>query len=322
MTLLHNHQVAEEDSVAQQETGILNTSSYKEAPFQAGAPLSTITEVDSEAATDLDKIHIDIDDTMVSNKQADMNLPSLEEQIDSWTFLKAEECSDSDDAVWSASVPPVSGRPGSTSSLENTLVNSDEEYEGSSKSFVDLDGQHRTLPQDRNGTSGYDDASGPFAPIFAAAQLENLHPSNLKRALSEVTDAVGDELSARINDATRGMDVPAMADNVIGPIFRVPEQFSALQRAGRRKYREFDNMSVPSVFSRKRRASKQDEPDYDAMEMADARGIFAREMAALARKTIVAQGICYIHQVVMCQLLHCDLELALVSCCRHLTKKK
>ena len=152
-----------------------------------------------------------------------------------------------------------------------------------------------------------------MSPTICRAQLENLHPSNLKRALSEVSDAVGDELFARINDATRGMDVPAIADTVIGPIFRVPEQFSALQRAGRRRYREFDNMSAPRIFSKKPHASDQEEPDYDAMEMADARGIFAREMASLARKAIVAQGICYIHQVVMCQLLHYDLELALVS---------
>ena len=313
MALSQDHQVAEEDSVAQQETGTLNTSTYKEALFQTEAALPNITEVNSEAATDLNKTSNNVDDTMVSNQHPAVDSPSPEEQIDHWTFLTVEEQSDCDDVIPSASAPSALERPGSASSQENTLVNSDEEYEISSKSFVDLDGQHRTLPQDRNGTSGYDDASGPFAPIFAVAQLENLHPSNLKRALSEVSDAVGDELFARINDATRGMDVPAIADTVIGPIFRVPEQFSALQRAGRRRYREFDNMSAPRIFSKKPHASDQEEPDYDAMEMADARGIFAREMASLARKAIVAQGICYIHQVVMCQLLHYDLELALVS---------
>ena len=259
------------------------------------------TEISSDAVADSSAEIVNSENASASDKHAGKNWPSQdeEEKIEDWTILTMEECISIEDAVRSASASPVSQFPDSMSPHENMVGSSDEEPNGdNTDAFVPLDGQFISLQHIKNPSSSINTATG-----FRA----------LKRTISQATEAVSDEISARINEAAQGMDAPAIADNIIGPLFRIPEKFSAFQRVGARKYRQFDNLPAPRLPFLKRHRSDPTEPDYEATAIIDARRIFAGKMAEQARKAIVAQGICDSYQVIFCQHLHYDLEIALVG---------
>ncbi|KAF1971987.1 hypothetical protein BU23DRAFT_599923 [Bimuria novae-zelandiae CBS 107.79] len=150
----------------------------------------------------------------------------------------------------------------------------------------------------------YNNGNLPRAPILGVSHTGELcrqEPSNtlsvtnLKRKFDAATESLTDELSSRINAATAGLDIPALAGCVTDPIFRLPNKLSAIGKACKRGYQYVDNNASKPEFleKRKRRRSNQGEGDYEFMTgMKDAHRKFAHEMAARVREALEEQGIC------------------------------
>lgn len=242
-------------------------------------------------------------------KHVDMALFSVKERRLSTTSITfSEDNYNVSRNLRSASAPPSLPALDGAPIYEDTCVFHDEEkYGDDADTFVIPPRQAPLFLHERNGTLGNELAAGVRAPFTAMARAGRSGkrkmgrlPSAMKRTLDETADATTSKISENIKSFTKNMDVPNIGDTFIGEIFRAPQHIAALKDAGRQALKKLDNSTTPSMFvPRKHRASSG--LDYDVLEqmqVLDAARLFAREMAARARRALVEEGICDDYQVV------------------------
>lgn len=184
-------------------------------------------------------------------------------------------------------------------------------------------------PSARNGALKNEMAAAMLTPTITAARAgeackrkaeDLLAPRTLKRAYNNTASAVTDEISAYINGFAAGYDAPEIAGRVVQPIVDMGEKIPSRKEASKLVDKVTDRVQGWFGKRKKRRSITQDILDASNMkDMSDAHQVFAREMAAKARRLLVTEGICHRWQVVCDRSTmrwQCSLVSSLVSICK------
>ncbi|KAJ4360963.1 uncharacterized protein N0V89_001532 [Didymosphaeria variabile] len=167
----------------------------------------------------------------------------------------------------------------------------------------------QNYPSERNGTLKNEVAAAVCTPVATASKAgeavkrkaeDILTPGTLKHVLDNMKATVTDGASAYVNGVTAGYDFPEIAGRVIEPIVNIADNIPSREETSKFVDAITDRLQEWFGKRKKRRSTEPDILDPDNMaNMEDAHQVFAREMAAKARRFLVSYGICHQWQV-MC----------------------